>query len=98
MGGRYVGSQVVRFIFALFNLYVSLWKAWSAPVEPLRAARVYDQEREDDDWEFPAAPKQENRVPSTALMRMFNPDFEWAEYSKSIEYAQFVNAAEEGRL
>lgn len=64
--------------------------------------RVYDQEVEDDtyhdhDWEWPEVPEQQNRVPSTALMRVFNPDREWAEYSQSIEYHQFVHAAKEGR-
>lgn len=92
----------MRFLMALFNLYVSLWKAWSVPepaphpyafARPIRA-RLYDQESTEFDW--PTTPEQA-RTPSTAIMRMFNPQREWEEYGKSIEYAQFEWEAGEGR-
>lgn len=59
--------------------------------------RVYDQEQDDShDWEWPVVPEQA-RVPSTDIMRRFDPQREWEEYSKSIEYQQFTYEAEEGR-
>lgn len=80
--------------------------AYPSPLDKvyaLQRKQLFDQEREDcdyhdHDWEWPTVPEQENRQPSTALMVLFNPDREWAEYAKSIEYAQFVNYAEEDRL
>lgn len=97
----------MKFVMALVNLYVSLWKAWSVPEPHPYAfarsirARLYDQELENDtyydsEFDWPTTPEQA-RIPSTAIMRMFNPQREWEEYSKSIEYAQFRYEAEEGR-
>jgi hypothetical protein len=90
----------MRLLLALFNLYVSFWKAWSMPAHPPTFGRplheVYDQE-DDSEFDWPVAPKQQNRIPSTAIMRRFDPSRDWAEYAKSIEYHQFVTEAEEGR-
>lgn len=80
--------------------------AYPSPLDKvyaLQRAQLFDQEREDcqyhdHDWEWPTVPEQENREPSTALMVLFNPDREWSEYAESIEYAQFVNDAEERRI
>lgn len=49
----------MRFLMALFNLYVSLWKACSVP-EPKpvsgKAPVLYNHENDDHDWEWPEVP------------------------------------------
>lgn len=108
--GRARSGCVVRLALAFIRFCIACYRAsvWVptdddhpyAFARPIRAA-VYDQEQEDDtyhdhSWEWPVNPEQA-RVPSTALMRVFDPQREWEAYAESIEYHQKVYEAEEDR-